>query len=258
MADGFQTLPDDSQNGGKKIDCEVLTVGGLSVYRQRTESPETDALLAQLLALQPALQGGALPVVIVSGGGGGGGSGDASAANQLLQLAQEAAIANGVVANGALLGAVTETAPASDTASSGLNGRLQRIAQRLTAMISQLPASLGIKTAAASLSVAPASDAVFATAPAPSVLANRSGTITTGGTSQLLMAANPTRRGYSIQNLSTGDLGFNGLGVQATLNQPSIRLAPGALYETPAGGGGTDAVSIIGATAGQAFSAREW
>lgn len=33
-----------------------------------------------------------------------------------------------------LIGSVTETAPASDTASSGLNGRLQRIAQRLTAL----------------------------------------------------------------------------------------------------------------------------
>ncbi len=33
------------------------------------------------------------------------------------------------------IGAVTETAPASDTASSGLNGRLQRIAQRLTTII---------------------------------------------------------------------------------------------------------------------------
>jgi hypothetical protein len=32
-------------------------------------------------------------------------------------------------------GSLTETAPASDTASSGLNGRLQRIAQRLTTLI---------------------------------------------------------------------------------------------------------------------------
>lgn len=32
-------------------------------------------------------------------------------------------------------GALTETAPANDTASSGLNGRLQRIAQRLTSLI---------------------------------------------------------------------------------------------------------------------------
>jgi hypothetical protein len=40
------------------------------------------------------------------------------------------------------LGALTETAPATDTASSGLNGRLQRIAQRLTSLIALLPASL--------------------------------------------------------------------------------------------------------------------
>ncbi len=35
-----------------------------------------------------------------------------------------------------LIGALTETAPGSDTASSGLNGRLQRIAQRITSLIS--------------------------------------------------------------------------------------------------------------------------
>lgn len=42
-----------------------------------------------------------------------------------------------------LTGAVTETAPASDTASSGLNGRLQRIAQRLSSIIALLPTALG-------------------------------------------------------------------------------------------------------------------
>ena len=42
-----------------------------------------------------------------------------------------------------LLGAVTETAPASDTASSGLNGRLQRIAQRLTSLIALIPSAIG-------------------------------------------------------------------------------------------------------------------
>lgn len=65
----------------------------------------------------------------------------------------------------AAIGSLTETAPATDTASSGLNGRLQRIAQRITSLITQLPATLGIKTAAASLSVAPASDAIFNTKP---------------------------------------------------------------------------------------------
>lgn len=40
-------------------------------------------------------------------------------------------------------GSLTETAPATDTASSGLNGRLQRVAQRLTSLIALLPTALG-------------------------------------------------------------------------------------------------------------------
>ncbi len=39
----------------------------------------------------------------------------------------------------ALAGAVNETALASDTAAAGLNGRLQRIAQRLTSLIAGAP-----------------------------------------------------------------------------------------------------------------------
>lgn len=39
----------------------------------------------------------------------------------------------------AAIGSVTETAPATDTASSGLNGRLQRIAQRITSLIALIP-----------------------------------------------------------------------------------------------------------------------
>ena len=52
------------------------------------------------------------------------GAGDATAANQ--------------TALNTLTGIVTETAPVSDTASSGLNGRLQRIAQRITSLITAL------------------------------------------------------------------------------------------------------------------------
>lgn len=40
------------------------------------------------------------------------------------------------------IGSLTETAPATDTASSGLNGRLQRVAQRLTSLTALLPAAL--------------------------------------------------------------------------------------------------------------------
>jgi hypothetical protein len=57
-----------------------------------------------------------------------------------------------------LTGTLTETAPATDTASSGLNGRMQRIAQRFTSLIALLPAALGQTTKTASLSVSIASD----------------------------------------------------------------------------------------------------
>lgn len=40
------------------------------------------------------------------------------------------------------VGSLTESAPATDTASSGLNGRLQRIAQRITSFIALIPAAL--------------------------------------------------------------------------------------------------------------------
>lgn len=56
------------------------------------------------------------------------------------------------------IGSLTETAPATDTASSGLNGRLQRIAQRLTSLIALFPTSIGTKASNASLSVVLASD----------------------------------------------------------------------------------------------------
>jgi hypothetical protein len=42
-----------------------------------------------------------------------------------------------------LIGPVTETAPTTDIASSGLNGRLQRVAQRISSLIALLPTSLG-------------------------------------------------------------------------------------------------------------------
>ena len=40
------------------------------------------------------------------------------------------------------VGSLTESAPASDTASSGLNGRLQRVAQRITSLIALVPSAL--------------------------------------------------------------------------------------------------------------------
>ena len=88
-------------------------------------------------------------------------------------------------------------------------------------------------------------------------LTDRSGTIATGGTAQQLMASNASRLGWWVQNVSTADLWINGTGT-ASAAYGSIRLVPGALYETPAGAVGSAAVSIFGATTGQAFTAREF
>lgn len=57
------------------------------------------------------------------------------------KLTSQATAANQATMN-TRLGDVTETAPATDTASSGLNGRLQRIAQRLTTAIASLSSIL--------------------------------------------------------------------------------------------------------------------
>lgn len=89
------------------------------------------------------------------------------------------------------------------------------------------------------------------------VVADKSGTITLGGTQQTLMAANTDRKGYLVQNVSAGDLWINDQG-NAAATQPSLKLIPGAYYETPLTGAPRTAISIFGATTGQAFTAREW
>jgi hypothetical protein len=99
---------------------------------------------------------------------------------------------------------------------------------------------------------------VIVVATLPGTLVDHSYTITLGGTAQLLMAANPNRKGWLIQNNSAGTLWFNELGGTATQAPPSLSLAAGALYTSPTPGASSAAISIIGATTGQAFTAREW
>lgn len=82
-----------------------------------------------------------------AGGAVGPGGGDASAANQVIENNSLASIdtkVTGLALDATLqttntrVGDLTEAAPATDTASSGLNGRLQRIAQRITSLIAAL------------------------------------------------------------------------------------------------------------------------
>jgi len=88
-----------------------------------------------------------------------------------------------------------------------------------------------------------------------------SGTITTGGEAQTLLVegtgATNNRRGFFVQNTSSGDL-FIRFGADASAAGSSIKLLAGAYYETPASYQGDARVSIFGATTGQSFAAGEW
>ena len=86
---------------------------------------------------------------------------------------------------------------------------------------------------------------------------SRSGTITTGGTAQQLAAANATRSYLLIQNQSSGNLWID-FGTTAVAGQPSILIGPSGSYESPPNFCETGAVSVIGATTGQAWAAKEF
>lgn len=178
-----------------------------------------------------------------------------SAKNPALGAAASAAARPVVLAtDDAQIGTKVTAVTALAAGGTGLIGWLSSIWNAIT---TQLPATLGIKAAAASLSVAPASDAVFAVAPLAAATTDRSGAIAAGGTAQQLAAANAARRGFWVQNNSAGPLWITTL-TTAVQSQPSLQLIAGAYYESPQGGAGTGAISIIGATTAQAFSAREW
>jgi len=85
---------------------------------------------------------------------------------------------------------------------------------------------------------------------------NRSGSITLGGTAQELAAANTSRSYLFVMNIAGEDLWVN-FGAVAVADQPSIRLYPGEAYENPPHWCPTGSVSIIGATTGSKFVAKE-
>lgn len=133
-------------------------------------------------------------------------------------------------AQNTLIGAVTETAPASDTASSGLNGRLQRIAQRITSLIALVPASLGQKAMSASFAVVVASDQnaipVNRAVAAAAALAN----VASSASSVTLQASNASRRGLLIHNDSSAVL-YVKYGATASATSYSVQIAAGQNWE---------------------------
>lgn len=99
-------------------------------------------------------------------------------------------------------------------------------------------------------------DGTITTQSSTGSLTNRSGSITAGGTSQQLAAANGSRKYLFIQNISTDTLWFD-FGVTAVQDQPSLKLLPEASFAMEAGFISTQVVNIIGPTTGAKFVAKE-
>jgi hypothetical protein len=88
---------------------------------------------------------------------------------------------------------------------------------------------------------------------------DRSGAITLGNQAQQLMAANTSRRGWSLQNKSTANLWFNDLGGSADpAANSSTYLPPGAYYESESNGASVTSVSLIGDATGAQYVCKEW
>jgi hypothetical protein len=107
---------------------------------------------------------------------------------------------NAITPNSTLIGATNESAASGDTATSGLNGLLKRIAQRLTSLIALFPSSIGQKAKTGSLSVTLASDQDALP------ITDNSGSITVDGTvsvSGVATAANQTTANTSLASLET-------------------------------------------------------
>ena len=145
----------------------------------------------------------------------------------------------------AINGAVTETAPASDTASSGLNGRLQRIAQRITSLIALVPTSLGQKTSAGSFSVVIASDDVVSTRTAPPSTGTASNVASAAADTSLL-ASNSNRKAAIIFNESTSVLYLLIASGTASNTVYSVQIPTNSGYSLDYGQGGVYTGAIRG------------
>lgn len=162
------------------------------------------------------------------------------------------------VAEAILIGAVTETAPANDTASSGLNGRLQRIAQNLTSIDAGIPTALGIQVKANSMSVAIASDQVVPTSiTVVDLVGNAPQTATIVATSGAAVAANAARKGLIIRNVSINKISLGLDGNAAVLNS-GITLYPGDAWNMDSYDFTVGAIAAIASAAGSVISIQEF
>lgn len=142
------------------------------------------------------------------------------------------------LAQSALIGAVDETAPGTDTASSGLNGRLQRIAQRLTSLIALVPTAL---TSAGNFKVAlleRTQTSMTYTHTQPSATS----------TSGAMLNSNASRKYALLTNIGTVDV-FLKVDATAVASQGILLQAYGGTYEVSPTNNNFTTAAINGITA---------
>ena len=130
-------------------------------------------------------------------------------------------------------GSLTETAPASDTASSGLNGRLQRIAQRLTSLIALLPTALvggGFNIRPLTASDIVTVQGTINTLGQSSTASHTTPSIT--ASSAIALAANSNRKGATIFN-DSASIVYLKFGATVSTASFSVRIGVNDYYELP-------------------------
>jgi hypothetical protein len=91
--------------------------------------------------------------------------------------------------------------------------------------------------------------------PPAGTLVDYSGAITAGGTSQQLMAGNPQRCYWQIQNLHASAMLWLNYDAAATAGPGSVRVGPGEMF-TP-DFISTGVINILGDTTGSTFTCKE-
>jgi hypothetical protein len=86
---------------------------------------------------------------------------------------------------------------------------------------------------------------------------DRSGTITNAATSQEVMPPSATRRGFIFENVSDATMWIN-FGVAATASQPSLQILTNTRFVSPDTMVPSGSLTVICASQGKAFAAKEW
>ena len=85
-----------------------------------------------------------------------------------------------------------------------------------------------------------------------------SSTLATGGSAQTLFGGIVPANGFLVQNNSSAALWISDVGTAASSGASLQLAANGGTFATPSGYKPAGAVSLYGATTGQAFAARRW